>query len=123
MMPAADFAHTRVVYLAHPLSDDMPTNLARARRWLRWAIEHYTDCAFVVPWLPYCDVLDDDNETHRKRGIHDDLAAMLRCDEVWLVGGVVSPGMALERDVAARDGLKVLDLTPFGPEPPKGRAS
>ncbi len=41
------------------------------------------------------------------------LEIIARCDEVWLVGGRVSSGMAAERDVAKI----AVDLTRFGEEP------
>ena len=106
-----------VVYLAHPVGQEPERgeNLRRAERWLRWAIEHHPDNAFAMPWLPYCHVL---TEEHRERGIRDDLAILGRCDQIWLVGGHVSAGMAMERTVAEAIGLTVFDMTHLGAEPP-----
>jgi hypothetical protein len=123
----------RVVYIAHPVAppcrcDYLGThegiaalvvacNCDRARRWLSWAIRTYPDVAFAMPWLPYVDVLPDQGDS-RARGLRDDVAMALRCDEIWLVGGRVSRGMAQERDAMAAAGKGVVDLTDLGPEPP-----
>lgn len=110
----------RICYVAHPVGvePERTENLERTRRWLRYLIAIYPDRAFALPWLPYCQVLDE-TPVNRARGIADDLAMLVRCDEIFLVGGRVSPGMAAEVDVAVRAGLEVLDLTALGPEPPR----
>ena len=124
----------KVVYLAHPVAPPcacgaecdefaalgpVDCNCTRARRWLRWAIDAHADIAFCVPWLPYLDVLTDDGGPVRARGLRDDVAMALRCDEIWLVGGRVSRGMAQERDAMAAAGKTVVDLTDLGHEPPE----
>jgi hypothetical protein len=121
---------TRVVYLAHPVAAPcscwwscdgalaVHCNCTRARTWLRWAIASHADVAFSMPWLPYVDVLPDQDES-RERGLRDDIAMAIRCDEIWLVGGRVSRGMARERDAMVAAGRTVVDLTHMGPEPPE----
>jgi ParB/RepB/Spo0J family partition protein len=58
------------------------------------------------------------DETHRERGLAIDKALVVRCDEVWLCGGRVSPGMREEARTAVAFGLPVFDLTYLGDEPP-----
>ena len=108
----------RVVYLAHPVSGDVPGNLARARRWLAWAIAAHADVAPIAPWITQCEVQDDAHEKQRARGLRDDCAVVARCDELWLVGGRISAGMRLERVAAEDAGVLVVDLTRLGEEPP-----
>jgi hypothetical protein len=109
----------RIWYVAHPVGDgpDRASNVARAKRWVRWLIGRYTECAISVPWLPYVELLDESPE-NRARGIGDDLAVLRRCDTIVLVGGVVTPGMKAELEEARHRGLEVLDLTHLGAEPP-----
>lgn len=111
----------KVVYVAHPVGAPTPEgvaqNLARARRWLRWILRHY-EVAVVADWS-YCELLDDHNPADRAFGLACDEATVKRCDEIWLVGGVVSSGMRHERDTAAMAGVRVVDLTFLGAEPPK----
>lgn len=122
---------TRVVYLAHPVAPPcrcggvdcdnlgpVECNTASAHRWLRWALGEHPDVAFCVPWLPYVAVLPEDGGASRARGMRDDIAMALRCDEIWLVGGRVSSGMAQERDAMLAAGKVVVDLTDLGPEAP-----
>lgn len=96
------------------------SNLARARRWLRWLVEN-TDWSIVCSWMPYVETLDE--AKWRARGLEDDKAALERCDAIVMVGGRVSSGMAIERDHAASHGLRVVDLTEFGEEPPTDEAA
>jgi len=109
---------TIVYYMAHPVGSDATRadNLARAERWFRWLIET-TDYAIVAPWLLYCRAWDE-RPDRRERGIRDDLAMLVRCDGIVLVGGAISAGMRAELDAATARGLAVLDFTHMGPEPP-----
>jgi hypothetical protein len=104
----------KVIYLAHPLSGDVPGNLARAKRWLRWAQAAFASHAVIAPWIQAVELHDDDaNAEHRERGLLRDEAVAARCDAVLLVGGRVSEGMAREARVAKA----VIDLTRLGEEP------
>lgn len=126
----------KVVYLAHPVAPPcgcgdecdgiavgamgpVDCNCLGARRWLLWAIESHPDVAFCMPWLPYVDVMPDDGVANRERGMRDDIAMAIRCDEIWLVGGRVSRGMKKERDAMEAFGKTVVDLTHMGIEPPE----
>jgi len=108
----------RTIYLAHPVSGDVPGNLARTRRWIRWIYDHFPDVAVVADWILTCEVLDDSNPIHRARGLGMDKAVIALCDEFWMVGGRVSTGMGIEKEAAERSNLRVVDLTFLGEEPP-----
>ena len=112
--------HPQLGYVAHPVGagPDRTANLARVRRWLRYLIARYPDLALVVPWLPYCDVLEEAPE-HRARGLRDDRAVQRWCDAIVLVGGYLSPGMAEELAFAQEQGHDVIDLLHLGLEPPE----
>lgn len=129
----------RVVYLAAPVAPPcvcanghnvpksalrsrmVECNCERARRWLSWAIAQHPDTAFCASWLPYLDVLEDEGEGghNRERGMRDNIATAVRCDEIWLVGGRISRGMARERDAMVAAGRRVVDMTALGHEPPE----
>lgn len=108
-----------VVYLAHPYGGDI-CNLSRAKRWLRWAHERFPEMTIIAPWIPTCEVLDDADQEQRERSLEHDCAVVARCDEIWLVGGTISDGMRQEAETAMKYGVKVVDMTRLGPEPPKG---
>lgn len=111
-----------VIYLASPLRADTPEgvaeNLARAKRWLAWVLQTFTHVHPIAPWIPCVEVLDDQVAENRWRGMSANLAAIERCDAVWLVGGRVSDGMRAEAEHARAQGLAVFDFTGTGAEPP-----
>lgn len=106
----------RVVYLAHPVAGDVPGNLARAKRWLRWVEERHS-VAVCAPWITACEVWDDADPEQREAGMQRNFAVLARCHEIWLVGGRISPGMARERDFAELLEIPAHDLTHLGEEP------
>jgi hypothetical protein len=119
--PDSDMGQVRLMYMAHPLGAEEPRrteNIARAHRWLRWLIEVQPQWSITALWLNYAQVLD---ETWRARGLRDTKVALERCDGIVLVGGVMSPGMGMERDRMVRLGRPCFDLTALGPEPPAAR--
>lgn len=107
----------RVVFVAHPVSGDVPGNLARARRWRRWVID---ECRMVpvMDWILHCEQYDDGDPQQRTDGLEQNRSLIRRCQEVWLVGGRISQGMAAEAGYANTSCVPVRDLTWLGSEPP-----
>jgi hypothetical protein len=70
----------------------------------------------VADWITLSGVLSEDEG--RERGMEIDCVLLSRCDEVWLVGGRISPGMQIEADYAKANGIAVCDLTSMGYEAP-----
>lgn len=73
------------------------------------------DCKGVVPMAPYIgDVLamQDDNVSHRKRGIENDTAIIETgiFEEIWLTGYKISLGMQEEIKLFVAQGKKVVNL-------------
>lgn len=106
-------------YVAHPVSGDIKRNIANAKAWLRWLVDHEPGVALCMPWLPYLDVLDDDNAEHRARGLRDACAMAASCSGIVLCGGRISSGMhdeiaayKLRRGLIAD--LGIADLTEIG---------
>lgn len=107
-----------VAYLAHPVSGE--TSPARALRWLAWAAAQTPDVAVIAPWLAHiCAGADDSDPAMRARYLEHDLRVVRRCDAIILCGGRVSSGMQLEMTEAIAVGVRVLDLTNLGDEPPE----
>ena len=114
----------KLIYVAHPVGhgEAREENLKRALKWFHWLLHRHPDFAFAMPWYPYCLGTDESAEG-RRRGLRDDLEAVRRCDEVWLVGGRVSPSMEMEANEARRLFMPVNNtLLQFGPEPPAPQA-
>jgi hypothetical protein len=110
----------QVVYIAAPLSAptraEIDANRERAARWAAWALV----ARGVSPscsWIVLTGVLDETPE-NRARGLAADLLQVERADEVWLVGGRISSGMATEAAHAHRCRIPVVNLIALGDEPP-----
>lgn len=109
-----------VIYMAHPVGQPphRDANIERAKRWFHWLVSSFDDVAIMVPWLPYVTTLDE-SPTNRTRGIRDDLQCLKCGDGIVAVGGVMSPGMQGEMDLAADLDLRTQrDWTWLGIEPP-----
>jgi len=102
----------RLAYLAHPVSGlSQETLRCSIAGWVFDVTEAFPDVAFTVPWLAYVLALDDQNPAHRARGMRDDLQSLSRCDEVWLLGGVISAGMRTEAEHAVSICIPVFRVT------------
>lgn len=118
-----------LIFLAHPLSGDIPGNLARAKRWLRWARLSLKGHHVIAPWITECEIFDDNIPEERDAGIEFNRTLIKEhCDGLLLVGGRISGGMALERQAAEavkkefsedQEQVQVMDLTHLGEEPPE----
>lgn len=100
----------KVVYIAHPLGGgpDREQNRRNASQWVAWAARR--GVAPIADWIILSGEFDECPE-NRALGLSIDLALIERCQELWLVGGRISPGMAIERDHAIAMGVRVLDFT------------
>jgi len=108
----------RVVYVAAPLGSgsDREFNRANAAAWCSWAA--LQGVAPIATWVILSGVWPETPE-NREKGLALDCALVERCDEVWLVGGRISPGMSIEADHGRAHGVKIVDLTHLGPTPPE----
>lgn len=107
-----------IAYLAHPVGDgpDREQNLANIEKWFLAIFRACDKIAINVPWYIYVRNL---TEADRERAMRDDLMILGTCGTIILIGGRISAGMGIERCTAIIKGLKVLDLTDLGYEPPK----
>jgi hypothetical protein len=107
-----------IAYLAHPVGTgpDRAKNRENVNGWFL-ALFHASDRISInVPWKIYVDNLD---ESHLARAMRDDLAVLGTCSMIILTGGRISPGMKTELLTAKLEGLRVLDLTDLGYNPPR----
>jgi hypothetical protein len=122
----------QVCYLAHPIAaptqQGVDDNIARAKRWYRWACDSYPDRAFVMNYLVDIEVYagtdvqikDEPDHESRQRGLDRDDAVIARCNEFWILCGI-SAGVERGRKTASRSWLTIVDLTALGDEPPDVR--
>jgi hypothetical protein len=109
----------RVIYIAHPLGDgpERVLNIGRASKWVAWAANQ--GVAPVCTWVVLASQWD---EKRREEGLAIDCRLIDVCDEVWLCGPRISPGMHVEASHAAKDGVPthVLVDPAFTEGPPLG---
>lgn len=106
-----------IVYIAHPLAGGETDNRAKARRWIKWAWDHFPQLGFVADWILISEICNRDPNTI-ERELQFDEEVVRRCDQLWLCGGRISPGMQREKNAAMQAKRKIFDLTSFGSEPP-----
>ncbi len=108
----------KVVYIAAPLNaptrEGIEENRRTAARWVAWAARQ--GVAPSATWITLSGEWEETAE-NRALGLEIDKALVERCDEVWLVGGRVSAGMAIEAAHARALGIQVIDMTSLGREP------
>jgi hypothetical protein len=100
----------KLVYLAAPLSpvgdESRGLNIHRAKVIYEVLCLKHTDCVFLMPWLLNSEIFDETPE-NRAIGMARNHAVISVCDELWLVGPRVSPGMMAEAAHAERNGVVV----------------
>ena len=112
------------IFIAHPLGADteevIEANLSRAVRWYKWCCDNYPQHSFEGTWMLNCMVYDDRDEDARALGIRRSMNVLEHCDELWICGGEVTPGMAAEITMMKLMQKPSFDLTMLGAEPPEG---
>lgn len=93
-----------VVYICSPLAGNIERNLANAKRYSRFASMH--GAVVFTPHF-YAEYLDDDVERERNLAICMNMKMLKKCDEVWVFGKRISPGMREEIAFANRRGMKI----------------
>jgi hypothetical protein len=108
------------VYIAHALSGDWRGGVLAAKAYAFAAAKagHLP----VVPYVLMDGILDDTDPEERALGMKLDIDQLRACDEIWLCGERLSPGMLAELDVAMECALTVLRLAQIPEEPRVARA-
>ena len=88
------------VFICSPYAGNTQLNTENAKRYTRLAMD-----AGAIPFAPhllYPQVLDDDDPKQREIGLLFGMVWLGKCDELWVFGRFISPGMATEIDMAQR---------------------
>ncbi len=98
-----------VVYICSPYSGDVEGNVTNARRYCRFAVDNgYLPQA---PHLFFPQFMDDTDPDQRELALFMDIVILTKCAELWVFGGVVSPGMAMEIRKAEARGMSIRCFT------------
>ena len=83
-----------IVYICSPYAGDVETNVQKARRYCRFAVDKgYIP---IAPHLLFTQFLNDDSPKERQLGIFFGNVVMSKCSEVWVFGEHISNGMEAE---------------------------
>lgn len=110
-------AKFKLVYIAHPYSDNPDENLRLALAWVRFAAKQ-PSIVPIAPWIEYVQTLDNENVREKELGMRLNFAVLERCDEIWLCGPYMSEGMRREEAVAVSVQCHVVDKYLGLEEPP-----
>jgi hypothetical protein len=89
-----------LVYICSPFSGDIEGNIKRAQDFCRFALEKGN--IPLAPHLMFPQFMDDSNEKERDLAIFMDIILMGKCQEVWVLGDVISRGMSIEIEKAKK---------------------
>ena len=66
----------------------------------------------MAPHLLYPQFLEDSDPAERSLGLRAGLELLARCEEIWVFGGEISPGMSREIQFAQRLGIPIRQWEP-----------
>ncbi len=100
----------RLCYIAHPLGQegDRERNRRAAGAIMANLQEEFPDRVFVASWITLAEYWSE-TPILRNMGLEADKALIEHCDEIWLCGNRLSPGMAIELEHAKTCGLAIVD--------------
>jgi len=87
-----------LVYICSPFSGDTEGNIKMAQDFCRFALEKGN--IPLAPHLMFPQFMDDNNEKERDLALFMDIILMGKCQEVWVLGDVISRGMGVEIEKA-----------------------
>lgn len=88
-----------LVYICAPFNGSVKENVLKATRFAEFAFNR--GCIPLTPHLLF-PFMDDSNEKERDLAIFMDIILMGKCQEVWVLGDVISRGMSIEIEKAKK---------------------
>ncbi|QGG47331.1 DUF7768 domain-containing protein [Heliorestis convoluta] len=99
----------KVVFICSPFAGDIEGNTERAKRYGRFAVTERV--VPIIPHLMYPQFLFDDDPAERLLGIEMGMVLLTKCHELWVFGGHISSGMAVEIEEAKRQNIPIRYFT------------
>ncbi len=96
-----------LIYVCSPYSGDVTKNVAKARAYSRFAVDQ--GAIPMAPHLLLPQYMSD--KTERELAMFMDLVLMSKCEEVWVFGHDISPGMEVEIKKAKKRQMKIRYFT------------
>ena len=95
---AAKAAFKPLVYICSPFSGDIENNNKHTRAFCRFALDKGN--IPLASHLMFPQFMDGNDEQERDLAIFMDIILMGKCQEVWVLGDVISRGMSIEIEKA-----------------------
>lgn len=89
-----------LVYICSPYSGDVDANIKKAQEFCRFAVDkgHIP----LAPHLMYPQFMNDNDPAERDLAMFFDIILLGKCQEVWVLGDIISKGMSMEIDKAKK---------------------
>ena len=94
-----------IVYICSPYTGDVETNVAKAKRYCRYAVD--THHLPIAPHLFFPQFMEDGDFSVRRDALFMGLVLLSKCMELWVFGERISEGMAIEIEKAKQRGRTI----------------
>lgn len=94
-----------MVYICSPYRGDVTKNVAKAKKYSRFAV--LRDTIPITPHLIYPQFMNDDIKKERTLAQHYNYVLLGKCSEIWVFGSKISQGMAYEIEIAIKRKMKI----------------
>jgi len=98
-----------LVFICSPYAGDIECHIRRAQGYCRFAVSK--NCIPIAPHLLFPQFMEESDPEQRRLGIFFGLVLQSKCKEVWVFGGNITKGMAVEIEKAHERGLPVRYFT------------
>lgn len=98
-----------LVFICSPYAGDIECHIRRAQGYCRFAVSK--NCIPIAPHLLFPQFMEESDPEQRRLGIFFGLVLQSKCKEVWVFGGNITKGMAVEIEKAHERGLPVRHFT------------
>ena len=100
----------KLVYIASPYAGDVQANTEAAKGYCRAALEE--GVIPIAPHLLFPQFLEDNERQDATVGCRPDLSGVPACEELWVCGPEISPGMSREIQFARGLGIPIRQVEP-----------
>ena len=97
--------YKKLVFVSSPFAGDINNNVKNAKKYSRFVIDR--GAIPFAPHLLFPLFLDDSNAFERSLGIHFGTRLLAKCDEMWVFGLTITPGMRRELAEAKTHRMKI----------------
>ena len=87
-----------IVFICSPFADDIDRNIHKTQGYCRFAVSR--NRIPFAPHLLFPQFLDDGDKQQRELGLFFGMVFLAKCHEMWVFGGNITKGMAVEIEKA-----------------------